>query len=131
MPARRVRLRLLPETLAICRLDSDADIPSWLPRRGLSAVLRTAEELAIYAAEDVVPQDVQAARGWRALELMGPFDFSETGVIASVAGPLAEAGISISILATYDTDYLFVREEALEDAVEVLSAAGHRIVSRD
>ncbi len=131
MPARRLKLRLLPETFAICRLEPDAAIPAWLPQQGFSAVLRTTDELAIYATQDVVPQDVQAARGWRALELLGPFDFDETGVIASVAGPLAEAGISISILATYDTDYLFVREEALEDAVEILSAAGHRIVSQD
>jgi hypothetical protein len=62
---------------------------------------------------------------------VGPFDFSETGVIASVAGPLAEAGVSISVLATYDTDYLFVRNDALENTAEILQAAGHRIVGQE
>jgi len=129
MPVRCLRLRLLPESFAICRLEPDAPIPPWLPHQGFSAVIRTADELALYCDERPVPPDVQAVRGWRAFELLGPFDFSETGVIASVAGPLAEAGISLSVLATFDTDYIFVREDTLEDAAEVLSAAGHRIVS--
>jgi len=131
MSSRRFTLRLLPATFAICRLDPDAAVPAWLPRTGFTAAIRTQDELSIYCDEAVVPQDVRAARGWRVLQFVGPFDFSETGVIASVAAPLAEAGISISVLATYDTDYLFVRREALENAAEILQAAGHRLVGQD
>jgi hypothetical protein len=122
-------LRLLPDTFAICRLDPGAAVPAWVPSQGFTAVIRTADELSIYSEERSVPPEVRAARGWRGFELIGPFDFSETGVIASVAGPLAEAGISSSVLATYDTDYVFVQQDTLESAVEVLNAAGHRIVS--
>jgi len=131
MNARRLTLRLLPAAFAICRLEPDAAIPAWLPRRGFTATIRAEDELSIYCDESVVPQDVRAARGWRALQLVGPFDFAETGVIAAVAGPLAEAGISISVLATYDTDYLFVQNEALENAAEILQAAGHHVVGQD
>lgn len=126
MAARCLRLRLLTPKFSICRLHPDAAIPAWLSRQGFTAVIRTQDELAIYSEDSAVPQDVQAARGWRAFELLGPFPFTETGVIAAVAGPLAEAGISISVLATYDTDYIFVHEDALERAVGVLSAAGHQ-----
>jgi len=128
MGVHRLTLRLLPTTFAISRLEPDAPIPAWLPRRGFTAVIRAGDELSIYCDESAVPQDVRAERGWRALQFMGPFDFSETGVIASVAAPLAEAGISISVLATYNTDYLFVRNEAMENASEILQAAGHRVV---
>jgi hypothetical protein len=131
MNSRRLTLRLLPKTFAICRFEPDAAVPAWLPRQGFSAMIRTEEEFCVYCDEGAVPQGVRAARGWRALQLVGPFDFSETGVIASVAGPLAEAGISISVLATYDTDYLFVRNETLESAAEILQAAGHHVVGRD
>ena len=127
MSRHRLTLRLLPESFAICRLEADAALPAWMPRHGLTASIRTADELCIYCADDAVPKDVRAERGWRALQLAGPFDFSEFGIIASVAAPLAEAGISISVLATYDTDYIFVRAEALEDAVEILQAGGHRV----
>lgn len=128
---RPITLKLLPSSFAICRLEPDVPIPGWLPRTGFTAAIRTAEEFSIYCDEAAVPRDVRAARGWRALQFVGPFDFSETGVIASVAGPLAEAGISISVLATYDTDYLFVRGEVLENAAEILQAAGHRVVGQE
>ena len=131
MNARRLTLRLLPAAFAICRLEPEEPIPAWLPRRGFTATIRAEDELSIYCDETAVPQDVRAARGWRALQLVGPFDFNETGVIAAVAGPLAEAGISISVLATYDTDYLFVRSEALESAAEILQAAGHRVLGQE
>ena len=131
MHPHQLRLRLLPATFAICKLEPHAAVPHWLPSRGFTAVIRTAEELSIYSEAGAVPPDVLAARGWRAFELVGPFDFEQTGVIASVAGPLSEAGISISVLATYNTDYIFVREDALECATEVLSAAGHHLVSLD
>ena len=128
MSTRRLVLRILPATFAICRLEPDAPLPEWLPRLGFSAAIRTAEELSICCEDCLVPPDVRAARGWRALQFVGPFDFSETGVLASVASPLAEAGISISVLATYDTDYLFVRDDTLDSAVEILHAAGHRVI---
>jgi hypothetical protein len=57
----------------------------------------------------------------------GTLDFALTGVMAALAVPLAEAGISMLALATYDTDYVLVRGERLGDAVAALRAAGHRV----
>jgi len=56
------------------------------------------------------------------LELL---DFGITGILASLAVPLAEAGVSIFALSTYDTDYILVREDNLEKAKQVLLASGH------
>jgi hypothetical protein len=126
MSRHQLTLRLLPDSLAICRLEPEAPIPAWMPQRAFTAAIRTAEEFSVYCVDSAVPQDVRAERGWRALQLVGPFPFEMFGVIASVAAPLADAGISISVLATYDTDYIFVRAEKLESAVQVLQAGGHR-----
>jgi len=131
MHSRRLTLRIRPESFAICRLEPGAALPGWLPSRGFTATVRAEDELCVYCEAAAVPQDVRAVRNWRALQLLGPFDFSESGVIASVAGPLAEAGISIAVLATYDTDYIFVRDDALESAAEILQAGGHRVVGPD
>jgi len=131
MNGRRLTLRLLPESFAICRLAPDAALPVWLPSHGFTASVRAEDELCVYCEEAAVPQDVRAVRNWRALQLLGPFDFSESGVIAAVAGPLAEAGISIAVLATYDTDYIFVNNDALESAAEILQAGGHHVVGPD
>jgi uncharacterized protein len=72
---------------------------------------------------------VECERGWRALVVRGPLDFALTGVLASLATPLAEAGVSIFALSTYDTDYVLVREAQLRDAVAALAAAGNDVAT--
>jgi hypothetical protein len=67
-------------------------------------------------------------RGWAALEIVGPLDFTLTGVLASFAGPLAEARIPVFAISTFDTDYVLVKTENLDAAVRALSSAGHRCV---
>ena len=77
---------------------------------------------------DAVPADVTADRGWRALELDGTQDLTLTGVLASLAGPLAEAGVPIFALATYDTDVVLVPGARLADAAAALRAEGHAVL---
>jgi hypothetical protein len=76
-----------------------------------------------------MPASVQAERGWRCLRVAGRLDFSLTGVLASIAGTLAAANVSLFAVSTYDTDYVLVRGERLVAASEALSAAGHEVVS--
>ena len=65
--------------------------------------------------------------GWRAFEVEGPLDHAMTGVLASLATPLAEAGVPIFALATYDTDYVLVPAARVADAAAALEAAGHTV----
>ena len=123
----RLSLHVLPVRLAICRLAPDAALPSWAAGPFVS-LTRTVAELSIVCAESAVPEGVAANRGWRALAVAGPLDFSLTGVLASLAQPLAAAGISIFAISTYDTDYLLAPESGLPKAVEALSAAGHSVI---
>ncbi len=123
--SRRLRLTLLEPRWAICRLGPDAPIPSWATGGTWLSVTRTADELSIVCEEGRVPPGVTASAGWRCLRLEGPFDLAATGVLASVIDPLAEAGVSVFAMATYDTDYVLVRDEALPAALDALRAAGH------
>jgi hypothetical protein len=90
-------------------------------------VARTADELSIVCAEENVPAGVQAAQGWRALKLQGPFAFAETGVLASLVQPLASAGVGVFVFSTYDTDYVLVTQDQLDAAVAALRQAGHAV----
>jgi hypothetical protein len=114
-------LSILDERLAVCRLEPAEPIPGWATRSAFFSVTRTAEELSVVCAEVDVPAGVRCERGWRALKLEGPFAFEELGVLAAVAVPLAEAGVSILAIATYDTDYVLVRETQLEPALMALA----------
>jgi len=106
---------------AVARLEARAPIPAWASE--FFAVTRTADELSIVCASQSVPADVVAERGFRMLMVEGPLDFSLTGVMASIAGPLAAAGVSMFAISTYDTDYVLVREERFADAVAALREA--------
>jgi len=90
-------------------------------------VTRTADELSLVCAESAVPRAVECEPGWRLFKIEGPLDFALAGILASVAQPLAEAGVTIFAISTYDTDYVMVKAQDLERAVQTLAAAGHRV----
>ena len=120
-------LTVLPDDLAVCRLPAGAEAPAWLDGEVFASVTRTPEETSVVCRAGVVPQDVRVEAGWRALRVAGPLDFALTGVLLSLLEPLAAAGVPVFALSTFDTDYLLVREAALDDAVAALAGAGHRI----
>ena len=105
-------------------------MPEWFADAGhVAAVTRTADELSLVCAEDAVPEDVAAERGWAVLKAHGPFAFTLTGVLAAILVPLADAGVPIFALSTYDTDYVLVPGARAGDAVAALRAAGHHVAS--
>lgn len=121
-----LRIVVLPHRLAVCRLAPDAPLPSWI-RGAFTSVTRTDEELSVICDDGAVPADVQAERGWRAVRVPGPIPFEVTGVAAALVSPLAAAGISVFLLATFDTDYLLLKDDVFPRALEVLRAAGHDV----
>ena len=124
-------LDLLPDELAVCRLGPTAPVPEWAWTGPVASVTRTAAELSIVCAAEAVPPTVTAAQPWRAMTVRGPLNFELTGIAAALTQPLGEAGISVFLIATYDTDHVLVRAEALERAVSVLRGAGHRVHGGD
>ena len=124
---RSLTLYVVSGSYAICRLGAGDRLPRWTTQGAFSSVTRTPEELSVVCEVGVVPDGVQAERGWRALAVRGPLDFSLTGVLAGLAGPLASAAISIFAVSTYDTDYVLVRERDLARAVVAIREAGHSV----
>jgi len=129
MPQPRYKLTLttFPNLFAVCRLDPNGFIPHWALLGDFVSLTRTSTELSIICPQENVPEDALAERGWRYIKVEGRFDFSIAGVHASVSLPLAEANISTIAVATYDTDHVFIKEEELEYAVQVLMQAGHTV----
>lgn len=109
----------------ICRFGPKALVPSWVDHGGFWSVSRTADELSIVCQEDLTPAGTHAERGFAGLKVLGPFDLSEVGVLAELTRALSVAGISTFAISTFDTDYLFVKEEILPDAIDALREAGH------
>lgn len=124
-----LRLRLLPGELAVARLEPGAALPGWALAGPLQAVTRTPRECSLVCAWSGVPAHVRREGPFRALEVEGPLDFALTGILSALLAPLAEAGLSVFALSTFDTDYVLVRAERLEEATRALAAAGHAILA--
>jgi hypothetical protein len=122
-------LDVLDVHLAVCRMNHDAPIPSWLPRTTspLTAIVRTDDELSVVCPAAEVPGDVHHEGPWRAFKVAGPLDFALVGILARLAAALAEADISIFAISTFDTDYLLVRADDLDAAAAALRGAGHDV----
>jgi hypothetical protein len=120
-------LQLIAGEFAVCRLPPNEPVPAWAGSAVFSSVTRTADELSIICPATQTPASPQAERGWRLLKLTGPFDFGAVGILASVATPLARAGISQLAVGTFDTDYVLVKANRLDDVARTLVAAGHSV----
>lgn len=123
----KLSLVVLPEAFAVCQLPPDSPFPAWPQGKDLLAMVRTTDELSIVCDDRGIPGEVIVERGWRALKVEGPLDFTLVGVLARLATVLAEAGVSIFAISTYDTDYLLVKDVDLERAVTALEGAGNAV----
>jgi hypothetical protein len=120
-------LIVLPDRYAICRLEPTAAAPGWCDSGQFVSISRTTDELSIVCLEANVPSGVTSEAGWRILKCEGPLDYDLTGIIASLADPLADAGVPIFPIATYDTDYILIKDSHLETAIRALNSYGHAV----
>ena len=126
MSEKQFTLEVVSGRYAVCQLDAVAEVPGWVSG-AVTSVTRTPAELSIICSEECVPRDVRSESGWRCLRVVGPLEFSMVGVIASLTGVLADAGVSVFVVSTFDTDCLLVKQAHLDTAVKALTSAGHSV----
>lgn len=127
MSAPKLSLAILDDLYAVCRLRADENIPSWALSSSFCSLTRTPDELSIVCPQELVPEAVEAVRGWKSLKVKGRLDFASVGILSSLTSSLAQVGISIFAISTYDTDYLFVKKDDLDRGVAALRKAGHDV----
>ena len=118
-----LRFTVLHNVFAVCRLKSaaEADFRA-VPFVSLTV---TGEEVSLVCPEAAMPANRTAAEtGWRCLKILGPLDFSLTGILAEISAALARRKISIFAVSTFDTDYILVKNERVPEAVEALKERG-------
>jgi hypothetical protein len=123
---RQLKLAIVPGEFAIHRFAPDAALPEAVLFSGIFSITRTEEELSIVCGEHIPLGSPRCEGGWSCIKVIGPLGFSLTGILAHLAGLLAENGISLFALSTFDTDYLLVKTDQLTAAVDALKAGGHR-----
>ena len=94
-----------------------------------SFIGKTDEEKSLVCITDEVPANViQQDDGWKAFRIQGVLNFSLIGILAKIAAALADNGISIFAVSTYNTDYVLMKKENYQKAFDVLKALGYMII---
>ena len=118
---------LLPDTFAIVRMPPAGAIPRWAEGGPFVSMTRTESELSIVCRETSVPAGTHADRGWQCLRVEGPIPLNTVGIAAEFTSVLAKANVSVFPVATYETDYVLVKGDRIEAAIDALQAAGHSV----
>ena len=116
----KLTISILPESLAICQFPKNTLIPHYVSASIFFSITQTEDELSIVCDQSVVPANVKKVEDWRAFKVEGPLDFSQVGILSSLATPLAENQIPIFAISTYDTDYLLVQSKHFGEAKKIL-----------
>ena len=119
----------MPENYAICSFDPETTSPDWTDRSSIFSITKTSKEITIVCEEDLVPGACKKNENWKCVKVEGHFDLNATGVLASLAGPLAQNKISLYVISTYDTDYVLIHAQNIDKAVSCLCEYGHTFVN--
>jgi hypothetical protein len=124
----QLNLIILKDKYAIYRFETDSDIPNWIRNSDFYSITKTKDELSIISKQlDLTTEVPETNKDWRILKIQGPLDFSLIGIIAEISRILKEIKISIFTISTYDTDYIFLKNQDLNKAIDSLKANGHKI----
>lgn len=128
MSEKILTMRLLRGKYGVCRLDKTDLVPQWVQNSDFFSITRTLDELSIICTEESIPNYTKCEKDWRILKIEGPLDFSLIGILASISTILAQKGISIFAISTFDTDYILVKSKKIDSAIVALVNEGYEII---
>lgn len=115
----------LNEHFTVCKIP-DLSAVRWHSK--FCFLARTDEELSLVCITADTPAETEAREdGWRGFRIQGILDFSLVGILSRIAGILAENGICIFAVSTYNTDYFFLKDKDFHQATNLLQNAGYTI----
>ncbi|WP_071395089.1 ACT domain-containing protein [Bacillus tuaregi] len=125
-----MNLVILDTIFSVVKLPPTEEIPSWAGKGEFTSITRTNEELSIVCPTSNIPNSllIDVEHDWKYIKVEGILEFGLTGILSSLANPLAENNISIFAISTFNTDYLLIKVHSIEKAKLVLENAGHTFI---
>lgn len=120
-----MELKTIPYRFTVCKLMSVGDLPS---DADFCFTAKTDEEISLVCkTEDVPEKTLVRDDGWKGFRIEGVLDFSLIGILSKISAILAENKVGIFAVSTYNTDYIFVKEENLDKAINALKDNGYDV----
>ena len=122
-----MEIKKLDYDLTVCKLSSLNGIKT---DDSLFFIGKTDEEISLVCLTGNAPADtLEHEDGWRAFRIQGILDFSLIGILSKLTAVLAERGIGVFAVSTYNTDYILVKRERFDEALEALKKAGYTVIA--
>ena len=109
---------------SLCSLPPQGPIPAWAVSSSFYTISKTNDELSIVCESQYVPDDVKQDGNWSLMKIAAVLDLSLTGITAKFSTALSDAGVNLCVMATYETDYILVKQQKLQTAITALKNAG-------
>jgi len=114
----------LDGNFTIFQLSDYSKIPPEIFNSGFYSITNTGEEISIISDCKTKFPDIKSSEGWKCFKVEGILDFSLVGIINEITAPLKDHKISVIVISTYNTDYIFVKNESFRTAIEVFRLSG-------
>ena len=124
----KLKLSILEGLFTIHRLSPNNKIPKQVYEGQFYSISKTDDELSIVCSSSLLLDSEKSETGWSCIKVLGPLDFSLTGILADISAVLAKAEISIFAISTFDTDYILVKSEKLQAAKAALQKAEYTFI---
>ena len=119
-------LKKLEHRLTVCKVGSVSDIDL---EQDFYFIAKTDEEISLVCRTiDTPGNTIEHEDGWRGFRIQGVLDFSLIGILSKLSSILADNGIGIFAVSTFNTDYILVKEKNFEKALDVLADNGYTVV---
>ncbi len=124
----KLTIKLLSECFTVHRFLEHSEIPPQVFSAPIYFIAKTFDEVSIVLPQNVVVDSDKSEPNWQALQVVGPLDFSLTGILSDIAAILANEKVSIFAISTFDTDYILVKKDTVSTAVNVLKENDYHVV---
>jgi len=121
----KLKLSILEDLFTFHRFPPDHEIPKEIYECQFYSINKTEDELSIVCSSSILLNSESSETGWSCIKVLGPLDFSLTGILADISAVLAKADVSIFAISTFHTDYILVKSEKLAVANKALQKAGY------
>ncbi|MDO4523590.1 MAG: ACT domain-containing protein [Eubacteriales bacterium] len=120
-----MELKKIDHNFTVCKVESEQDL---ITGKDFYFIGKTDEEISLVCITDDTPANtVERDDGWKAFRIQGVLDFSLIGILSKISSILAENKIGIFAVSTFNTDYILVKEENYEKALDALAKAGYEV----
>jgi len=120
-----MEIKKLGADFSVCKVTDYSQVN---PEAEYCFIGKTDEEKSLVCKTEDVPENViERDDGWKAFRIQGVLDFSLIGILSKISGVLAGKGIGIFAVSTFNTDYIFVKAENYDRALQALAEAGYEI----